>query len=167
MYNNLVWSFAISLTLFISCASPAPDRLSMALRFAGENRGELEKVLAHYQDDTLKYKSACFLIENMPRYYSYGEDAYLNAQAAMIQACKNNNNDILPLNNQANSFNRAGKIYDSQVITAEYLIENIDFAFKLWEEKPWNKYLSFEDFCEYLLPYRIGNDPLENWRKGY
>jgi hypothetical protein len=167
MYNNLVLSFAISLILFISCASPAPDRLSMALRFAGENRGELEKVLAHYRDDTLKYKSACFLIENMPRYYSYEEDAYLNTQAAMIQACKNNNNDILPLNNQANSFNRAGKIYDSQVITAEYLIENIDFAFKLWEEKPWNKYLSFEDFCEYLLPYRIGNEPLENWRKVY
>jgi hypothetical protein len=168
MYNNPIFSFAASLILFISCTSPAPNRLSVALRFAGENRGELEKVLDHYQDDTLKYKSACFLIENMPHYYSYEKDAYLKTQAAMKQAREDYNNyDVSLLNNRANSFDHAVKIYDSQVITAEYLIENIDFAFKLWEEKPWNKYLSFEDFCEYLLPYRIGNEPLENWRKIY
>ena len=24
--------------------------------------------------------------------------------------------------------------------------------------------VSFEIFCEYILPYRLGNEPLENWR---
>ena len=31
---------------------------------------ELEKVLAYYRDDTLKYQAACFLIENMPDQYA-------------------------------------------------------------------------------------------------
>ena len=48
-----------------------------SLRSSGVNRKELEKVLHHYQKnpaDSLKYKAACFLIENMPFYtYSYGE----------------------------------------------------------------------------------------------
>ena len=51
--------------------------LELALRMAKDNRTELEKVLYYYQQDaidSLKYKAACFLIENMPYYsYIYGE----------------------------------------------------------------------------------------------
>lgn len=51
--------------------------LEVALRAAKSNRSELEKVLHHYQrtpDDSLKYKAARYLIENMPFYsYSVGE----------------------------------------------------------------------------------------------
>lgn len=103
----------------------------------------------------------------MPYYYSYAEDAYQKTQTAMEQACKDKEHDVSLLSAQANSFNAADRIYDAHVITAAYLIENIDFAFKLWNEKPWNKHLSFADFCEYLLPYRVGNEPLENWRNAY
>ena len=38
------------------------------------SRKELEKVLDHYscsKTDSLKYKAAVFLIENMPKQYSY------------------------------------------------------------------------------------------------
>ena len=45
--------------------------LDIAMEKAGDNRQELEKVLRHYQQspaDSLKYKAACFLIENMPYY---------------------------------------------------------------------------------------------------
>ena len=58
--------------------------LENALQQAGENRTELEKVLSYYQmdpADSLKYKAACFLIENMPFYTYYkGErlDQYLS-----------------------------------------------------------------------------------------
>lgn len=51
--------------------------LEVALRSAGDNRGELEKVLCYYKrknTDSLKYKAACYLIENMPFHrYSVGE----------------------------------------------------------------------------------------------
>lgn len=58
-------------------------------------------------------------------------------------------------------------MYDAHVITADYLIKNIDQSFKIWREKPWGKHISFSDFCETILPYRIGNEPLEDWREVY
>lgn len=46
------------------------------------------------------------------------------------------------------------------------LIENIDYAFKAWQ-LPWATHLSFDEFCELILPYRIGTEPLQNWRKEF
>lgn len=34
-------------------------------------------------------------------------------------------------------------------------------------KRSWSKQYSFEDFCEYVLPYRIGDEPLEKWRRIY
>ena len=81
-----IWLFL----LFVVACSPKQDKiadssyLEVALRRAGENRTELEKVLRRYRlhpADSLKYRAACFLIENMPSYTYYkGEllDHYLS-----------------------------------------------------------------------------------------
>jgi hypothetical protein len=53
---------------------------------------------------------------------------------------------------------------DIKYITGDYLIENIDLAFKVWEEQPWGKHIPFDAFCEDILPYRVSIEPLENWR---
>ena len=29
------------------------------------------------------------------------------------------------------------------------------------------KYIKFEDFCEYILPYRVAFEPLSEWRETY
>ena len=58
----LVFQGAVVLFLMSGCVS-RPDRLEYALEFAGKNRTELEKVLEHYKEDTMKYRAACFLIE--------------------------------------------------------------------------------------------------------
>ena len=63
---------------FYSCSeirkeSHIPSLLDIALQQAKNNRPELEKVLSYYRlhpADSLKYRAACFLIENMP-YYTY------------------------------------------------------------------------------------------------
>jgi len=55
---------------------------------------------------------------------------------------------------------------DIDVITAQYLIDNVEFAFKAWKS-PKTQRLSFADFCEYVLPYRVVNEPLQNWRETY
>ena len=44
-------------------------RLDYALEFAGNNRGELEKVLDYYKNDSQQLAAARFLIENMPQCY--------------------------------------------------------------------------------------------------
>lgn len=43
---------------------------------------------------------------------------------------------------------------DLENINAEFLISHIDNAFDRWENSPYARNLPFDDFCEYLLPYR-------------
>lgn len=50
-------------------------------------------------------------------------------------------------------------------ITADYLIDNVELAFKVWREVPWGEDIPFNVFCELILPYRLEHEPLENWRE--
>lgn len=68
--KRLVLQGVVILLLVSGCGN-RPDRLEYALEFAGKNRAELEKVLEYYKGNSLKYRAACFLIENMPRWYAY------------------------------------------------------------------------------------------------
>lgn len=45
-------------------------------------------------------------------------------------------------------------VNDADLVTAEFLIKNIDNAFFVWKTMPWARKVSFKDFCEYILPYR-------------
>lgn len=160
----------ILLGMLCSCVGRGDRHLEYALKQAGQNRAELEKVLAHYADDSLKLEAAKFLIRNMV-YHIGLYDTLLNASG---QACMP---DIpyMPYQDE-----RVTQIYDSlfrcgyrvqnvvkkdvEVITADFLIENIDCAFVAWQ-KPWSKCLSFDDFCHYVLPYRLSNEPLSTLRR--
>lgn len=59
------------------------------------------------------------------------------------------------------------KQFDCRVISSKFLIRNIDLAFDAWEKSPWYNPNEFELFCEYILPYRIGNEPIEECREKY
>lgn len=88
--------FIAYLFLFVTACSKT-SRLEQALNLAEENRGELDKVLAHYSSDkkdSLKYKAACFLIENMPYRFSYKDEAYSKTQTALKHAVVEYNHDI-------------------------------------------------------------------------
>lgn len=162
---NLVLTMFISL-LFSGCATKV-DRLEYALEFAGENRRELEEVLEYYSNDSLKYRAACFLIENMPRWYAYDGWQLDTLEVLMRKDREGNLSKEDKMRWNGFDYHTLNKIYDSKVITSEYLIENIDLAFQEWKNRPWNRTLSFDDFCELILPYRIGNERLSNWRSLY
>ena len=71
---------ALIFLFLISCANNTEKKLERALSLSGKNRVELEKVLKRYSTsstDSLKYKAARFLIENMPGYY-FSEGANLD-----------------------------------------------------------------------------------------
>ncbi|MDE7459242.1 MAG: hypothetical protein K2M77_10295, partial [Muribaculaceae bacterium] len=60
------------------------------------------------------------------------------------------------------------KVSDCQIITADYLIKNIDRAFEQWRTNPWLRHLDFDQFCEYILPYKVKElQPLDNWREKF
>lgn len=155
---------------FYSCNSlPVKEnRLEEALIFAGDNREELEKVLSHYHADSLKLQAAIFLIENMPYYYTYKGKVLDSLYVVLMQVCDSGRYDkdrfsyLSPF-----PYSQLTKEYDSRIIKADYLIENIDYSFKVWRERPWGKYISFADFCEFILPYRIKNEPLTHWKRKF
>lgn len=165
--------FIIGLNIFISiflmaCNSSDSKRLEQALLFAGENRAELEKVLTHYENNPEKLEAARFLIRNMPRWYGYEGWQLDSIKLVLIQKDKGETVSKEVIEKwQRVSFYSLPKVYDAKVITANYLIENIDLAFDVWKRYPWNRSLGFDDFCELILPYRIGDEPLSSWRKLY
>ena len=53
---------------------------------------------------------------------------------------------------------------DVKYIKADFLIHQIELAFNQWQTRPWNEGVDFENFKEYLLPYRVENEPLDYWR---
>ena len=158
--------------LFCSCIDKRQSELQQALLLAGENRAELEKVLKRYSGDpadSLKYKAACFLIENMPGYYYYEGEAlekYTDYFKLLGEDKKTPDQILDSLHKVYGPFNTSTLTlkFDIKEIDSTFLCENIDLAFKVWTEKPWGKNVTFDDFCEYILPYRTGNEKLTNWR---
>lgn len=66
--------FIILLCVSITACDRSHDPLlEEALEIAGENRSELEQVLAHYADDSLKLEAAKYLIRYMPGHYSQAD----------------------------------------------------------------------------------------------
>ena len=160
--------------VFLSINAQNIEKLNIVFDEAGENKIELNKVIAHYslqEKDSLKLKASYFLIENM-KGHSYSIAKLIDSTENIV------NFNVLDYTNYKEMvaawdeiettigeihFKRDTIIYDSQIITAEFLISNIDNAFDAWK-KPWSKNLKFIDFCEYILPYRGSNEPLEDWR---
>ena len=147
--------------------------LEVALQSAGNSRIELEKVLRHYKEnssDSFKYKAVCFLIENMP-FYAYSDGEQLENYKSYYTCLKKNQKTPQQVADSVKEVYGAMKELDKKrdilEIDSAYLCHNIDWAFKVWQEQPWGKNISFETFCEYLLPYRIGDEPLTYWRETY
>jgi len=161
-----IWLIILIFIFFVSCQNKT--KLSQTLELAGNNRKELEKTLNYYKNvkpDSLKFEAACFLIENMHTQYSFDSpfyDEYKIKLKGLDLTGKESVTDSL-IQIYSSDFRR--KIYDCQVITSDYLINNIEVAFRVWKEKPWSKNIDFETFCEYILPYKVGNEPIEDWRE--
>lgn len=161
--------YILVIVLLGACRSEEDKRLDVCLQFAGDNRWELEKVLLHYKDEPQKQQAVRFLLANMPYYYAYTGaevDSVKNILKGVIKA-RGFIEDSVKVKWKHRSLNGGQKCFDAHVVTADLLIENIDLAFDVWRSRPWSKYYSFDDFCEYILPYRIKDEPLEKWRKMY
>lgn len=186
---SLIIIFCFSLIQF-SCSNASKDsELNESLNLSKTNISELGKVLSQYLDkDSLKYKAAVFIIKNMSGQYSKTFTDYdmfssvfdsLNFYDDTYQNKLKKDINVL-----AKSF-RVKKIWkeielhygpfnpedfeiekDLEYVSSDYLIENIEYAFKAWQ-LPWARHLNFEQFCKYILPYRYGTEELQPWRAEY
>ena len=156
----------------VSCQHGAMEQ---ALELAGDNRKELEKVLVHYQDSGLKYDAARFLIENMPG--SYGVDSVSLEKLEQVYQAYDEINRSFGYRRDGDwgDWNGWGKQIDDLAqrhsrllgtlsmamdlrhVQSDYLIQEIDRSFQAWQRNVYAKNASFDDFCEYVLPYRRMN----------
>ena len=169
-----------SLLLLFSAACVAPSGAEFApateaaLAEAGAGRAELEEALGHYRalGDEQKLAAVEFLIQNMPErgYARLGfkktDGAEVPFEALDFANLKEAEAAYDALEEQHGSleYGKVDGVLDFETITAEYLIENTDLAFEAWRTKPWARELSFEAFCEHILPYRCSDEPLDAWR---
>ncbi|HEX8015398.1 MAG TPA: hypothetical protein VF465_09220 [Flavobacterium sp.] len=177
--NPVIWSWRLFKTLFflipiLAQAQYAPP-VETALKKAGNNRFELEKALEYSNKtgDPLKIKAMQFLIANMDihsssDYYwedstnnkiAYNELDYTDFEQSKIafESIKKQNPGL-----------KAKPVFykDIETIKGDYLIQNLENAFKAWRSSA-IKTTSFDDFCEYILPYRVSVEPIQDWRPAY
>lgn len=129
------------------------------------------KVLVNgYSNDSMKKAAALFLIDNIA-FHGGLEGKEVDAVHKTYEIYSSNK-DITP--KQAKDsvkqiygiWNTKNLVTKSDVkIDYRIIQRNIDFAFKIWEECPWKDSISFDTFCEYVLPYRIGNESVTYWRE--
>jgi hypothetical protein len=179
-------------TLFVLVAFPFivyecknyPDSLKGSLlMMSKENRQKFTKVFEHFSspNDTLKLKAAYFLVENInglghfegkqisdyniifdilankPPDYRENLPWYANGVNTLFDSLQN---IYGPMN-----FRNLHFVKDVDIFTVEGFIKYIDEAFEAWKN-PWSRdIVSFDDFCNYILPYRNFNEPLEPWRE--
>lgn len=160
----------IILLFFVACQSADDKKLEQALKLAGDNRSELEKVLNHYRDDSLKLEAARFLIRNMPGHGSYAGkeiEAYYREATPILLSDSSTAAKERMMNELFRKYpsNKIERVQDVRIIAADYLIKNIDRAFDDWQHGQWAKQVSFDEFCEYLLPYKCTDyQALDDWR---
>lgn len=150
----------------VSCAS----KLDYALNLAGDNRAELESVINHYSDCPQKRAAAIWLIENMPGHVSLGGDysLYCDEYDSLLSSKRPNHNedvwnDLIELEERVHSLVRC--VYDIETMDSQTLIRDIDAAFDAWQQGQWATHLNFEQFKEWLLPYKcFEGQPIFSWR---
>lgn len=160
----------VGLLLSLSFVTACDSNLRQSLDMAGDNRGEMEKVLSHFKNDPdpLKYKAAKFLIENMPYHYTYegkGIEQYDSVYLAMSEE---------PIQFRDSVFKQLMDNFDSKAmkavpdirsLKADYLIKVIDELCDVWQTSSWHNDYDESLFFDYVLPYRILTEQVSDWRE--
>ncbi len=135
---------------------------------------EIQLAIRHFQKDPnpLKQQALEFLLDNMDG-HSYVSVELYDSLKQIIPFCVTDYAnygtmvagwDSIEVETGELHFARCVTQEDWETITADFLIENIDWAFKAWNELPWASALTFAEFTNYVLPYRGSNEPLNSFR---
>ena len=169
-----ILTIILTLLLTASCTKDSMY-IHYALKAAGDNKKELKAVLHHYRTedkDTEKLRAAKYLIANMPAHYSYRDTAAINSyyrKALEILGTGPSPDWQRDTLRQISDSEYAGLtrniIPDVEVMTADYLIYSIDRAFQEWRTRPWSRHLTYDEFQEWILPYKVTElQSLDAWR---
>lgn len=155
---------AAAMGLLAGC-NPTLHSAHQAAEASGNAR--MHEVADAYADDPEKLKAATFLLEGLSGHGTYtfdlvtasGEVAPYSLYRPGVTA--ENYRDVVDSLGVAVRYRQQT---DAETLTPEYLMRNIDLAFRAWRENPWSQHYPPAIFQAYILPYRIGTEELTDWR---
>lgn len=163
LFFHLLGLFALG----VSCTSVSSEEDMYAL--ALKKNPALRHVLELYEGDSLKQQAALFLISNLACHegVASGDMGAVYKAYELFGTGKFTYQQALDSAAKVCGFSSARNITMKKDIYIDpaYLVTNIEWAFKVWREQPWGKNVPFGQFCEYVLPYRVGNEELVPWRE--
>jgi len=159
--------------------------IEITLNHAGKNRKELEKLIEHYRKvgDREKLQAAQLIVTNMNGLYINDgpiikkyEPFFLFLDSLHKQGIKIKERTSLQLIKPVeqkwnevthtftpNDYSSIYEIQDATYLSSDLLIKHIDGVFNAWRNNEWSHSYSFNQFCEYILPYKVFNERAEAW----
>lgn len=174
--------FIMLLFFTVNSCQRNDEKLRSTLELVGNNKKELQKVLDYYSknpSDSIKLKAARYLIENLSGHFSF-DTTHLYLYRPVVETIGRLRLQGYPsytILKKANpmldslismyplSYVYSNIDYDLNLVKADFLIKTIEQSFKSYYHFPFKDSILFDDFLEYVLPYRIKNGTcLEDWR---
>ena len=160
MNSNLSWCRSLLLLVVVACHTHRSETA-------------VDSVIAHYRHnpaDSLKCKAARYLLDNLDGWsYYQGEqlDGYQDYLKLIRRDADHGEYYLYSFNELYGQFGleHLTRSSDRATVTAAQMIRNIDLAFAAWQEQPWGKQIDLQEFCEYILPFRIDNEIPDQNRK--
>ena len=168
----------LPILFLVSCTTLRySEEARQTLKKSGKNKSELKRAIRYFEQkgDSLQLDAVLFLIENLAE-HSFVDivpcdsskieipwdiadyENYKEARTAL---------DSLEKINTGFDWKAKSRIEDHQVITADFLIKNVEDSFFAWQNFSWSKGYSYDVFKKYILPYRGSSEPLpaaNSWR---
>jgi hypothetical protein len=159
----------------IEAGDPVPPALERVLIAAKANRIELERALNHFSpaSQPLEHAAMQWLVMHLER-HGHARMAWLNQAGEVVEIPR-----VAFLSPEAFAIEWAGleakhgALHPGVVrldgdllsLTRDELAQNVDYAVRAWRERPWTRDLKLEQFLEGVLPHRVGDEALDDWRR--
>jgi hypothetical protein len=128
---------------------------------------ELEEYYQH-RNDTFKSNAAAFLV-NHGKYRSHFEGERIEAYTRVLKEVEQHSGvQYYHLSKlQGQSFSPDSVVFDLQQLSADEIVNHVDKIVNFYYSLKWNEKISFDVFCEYLLPYNIERESFSHWTDYY
>lgn len=148
--------FILCTAILFSCYRPAPPNV----------QEKYLKVLKHFENDPLKHQAASFIIKNISAQYAL-KLRYLNPEGKDLTeplATYKGNLLAKALQDSLKVSMDMRRIHDVSTLDPDQLIKYIDEAFISYAHSKKVYTFPFDTFMEYVLPYRVGYEDINDWR---
>lgn len=175
---------SISLLLFISCHGHG--RKDIDITMAGENVDEIRAAKKYFerQEEDEVIDAGYYLLDNMRFHSSDVRSEYIpdslrqwllstdsiflslcmkcesfdNISKAALDSCRSIVKEKISSYGKCEPHNDYTHKLDLQELSSDFIVEHVNHAYKMWKTSPFASNLSFEEFKEYILPYRAVNN---------